>query len=1048
MSPPTRLVQVKSALSDRDPQRPDVIRSSASDLTRLVFHDFEAEQDEEPETGDDEPAGVRLISGPAQEGAGTKVGRYELIDKLGEGGFGIVWRARQTVTLDRLVALKIIKAGMDSEQVIARFNVERQALAKMDHPGIAHVLDAGATDRGRPYFVMELVDGPSITAFCDLFQLPVVDRIRLFIEVCLAVQHAHQKGILHRDLKPSNILVIKVDGVPRPKIIDFGIAKAMEQEAAENSQDSFEGLTQADQVIGTPAYMSPEQALSDGLDVDTRADIYTLGVILFELLTGRTPLEEATLRRLPMHAALDYVRRTEAPRPSTIISQYAELPRRQLALQRRTDGVSWLATLKGDLDWITLRALEHDRDRRYPSAAELAADLTRCLNNEPVLARPPTFRYQAAKFIRRHRVGVAASAIVVCALIAAVAVSTVSLLRESRMRAVAEEQRTRATEQSVIAEANAKLANEAAQRASEQSRRAEKTLSFLTEMLEKAGDFVEEGKNPEALRLAVDSAAASISHFDTDPEIQAEINGRLAAIYESLGSHGKALELLKEQFEFETKNLGRTDATTLNTLSRYARSAAQAEENALSLRLFGELIARWQERSGDPKQARGLFFARRDLGRELTRQKLYPEAVALLASIRPEVEENVIFKGDIPSFYRAYANALRLNGSLNEAEEYYQKALSSLGPELKNIHTSAMIHQDLGRLALARFDYPKAAKELETSIELDLSCKGDSFLLLINRWIEVSRLHLLNGDTSAARNATVAAVTLARTTGQVASMPRALRAAGLAAEADLAFPAALIFYRDAEAEIREANPTSTEWFEDRASYTAVRALSGSADLAKKGILVSWKEWEPQSRPLSDRALCLLAFVATTPTPPLPEIDDAVRPVLQDCTERLRGKLMGQMKTTWEEIPEKWRPKMIAGDLAANQALPESLDFLALAEALGDSWSGGDTPGIQLRYAAMLRVAGRVEEAIAAYEFIAQTATELPCPLERLATAEIFAAECHAQLGHTPEARAVLDHFWPEAPNGTPTAPGRRLHWHLSALAQRLGLPYSITHAAQ
>ncbi len=279
---------------------------------RLAMRDF----DEPSEHEGDDPA----RAGTSFEATDTTIGRYKLIEKLGEGGFGIVWRAHQTTPLDRIVALKIIKAGMDTEQVIGRFNLERQSLAKMDHPGIARVLDAGATEHGRPYFVMDLVDGPSITTYCDLYQLTVAERIRLFIDVCLAVQHAHQKGVLHRDLKPSNILVIQVDGLPRPKIIDFGIAKAMERSAVGDSKDSFEGLTLVDQVVGTPAYMSPEQALVDGFDIDTRSDIYSLGVILFELLTGRTPLEESTLRKLSMHAALDYVRRTDKVRMALLLT--------------------------------------------------------------------------------------------------------------------------------------------------------------------------------------------------------------------------------------------------------------------------------------------------------------------------------------------------------------------------------------------------------------------------------------------------------------------------------------------------------------------------------------------------------------------------------------------------------------------------------------------------------------------------------------------------------------------------------------------------------
>ena len=993
---------------------------------RLAMHDFD--EPSEHDGGDPTHTGTSL------EAASTTIGRYRLIEKLGEGGFGIVWRAHQTTPLDRIVALKIIKAGMDTEQVIGRFNLERQSLAKMDHPGIARVLDAGATEHGRPYFVMDLVDGPSITTYCDLYQLTVAERIRLFIDVCLAVQHAHQKGVLHRDLKPSNILVIQVDGLPRPKIIDFGIAKAMERSAVGDSKDSFEGLTLVDQVVGTPAYMSPEQALVDGFDIDTRSDIYSLGVILFELLTGRTPLEESTLRKLSIHAALDYVRRTEAPRPSTLVASYSSQPKKELATQRRTDATTWIHTLDGDLDWITLRALEHDPDRRYASAAEFAADLTRSLNHEPVLACPPSVRYQTLKFIRRHRVGVAATGLVIGVLIAAVAVSTLALIRESQMRAIAEEQRVLANQQSVLSATHAERATKEAQNAQKQSARAQTILAFLTALLENAGDLVDQGKNPEALRLAVDAAAANLGELEAGPEVRAEINGRLAAIYQNLGSSEKALPLLKEQFDFENQALGPRSPQTLATLFQYAKAASYCGEDELALNLFRDLTQLWQNHPDDPEAPRSLFFARRDYARELARQGQLPAALQIFEALEPEAKRPLLSVRDIAAFYRAHAAVLLQSDRLDEAKKHFVTALNAIVDDEKSIHTAAMIHRDLGRLEFARFNYLAAAQELETSLQLDLQCKGESFLILIDRWIEVSRLHLINCDSAAARRATLEALALARSTGQVKSIPRALRAAGLASETDAAFTATATFYAEAEAAIRRSDSPSLEWTEDRACTLAAKTMEGTLDPTSAASQEALELWDSKSHQLSERTVCLLAFAFST---------DKRHDVPRRSAEVLRPQLRNLLPEIRDKLPEKWRPPLPPGPV--QNPLPTALDFLAAAHAEGERWSGDAPPTLQLHYAALLRVLGHHEEAVSAYQLAAKAAAELPCPRDSLARAEIFTAECLTTLGRRTEAAEILRRYWPSAPSGESRAPNGLLHWHLQALASQLA---ATKHAAQ
>jgi len=347
------------------------------------------------------------------EKPGSRIGRYKLLQKIGEGGCGIVFMAEQEEPVKRRVALKVIKLGMDTKEVIARFEAERQALALMDHPHIARVFDGGATPVGRPYFVMELVRGKPITRFCDENCLPTRNRLDLFIQVCQAIQHAHQKGVIHRDIKPSNILVIDHDGTPVPKVIDFGIAKAT---AGQTLTDKTL-FTAFEQFIGTPTYMSPEQAKLSGLDVDTRSDIYSLGVLLYELLTGRTPFDTKRL----MQGGLDEIRRIiqeeDPPRPSTRLSTLEAKEQTSIAHQRQSELSKLLRGLRGDLDWIIMKALDKERARRYDTAAGLARDIQRHLDCEPILARPPSRLYEFQKMVRRHKVVFAAVSAVMMALV-------------------------------------------------------------------------------------------------------------------------------------------------------------------------------------------------------------------------------------------------------------------------------------------------------------------------------------------------------------------------------------------------------------------------------------------------------------------------------------------------------------------------------------------------------------------------------------------------------------------------------------------------------
>jgi serine/threonine protein kinase len=372
-----------------------------------------------------------------EEPLGSRIGRYKLVRKLGEGGCGVVYLAEQEEPVRRQVALKIIKLGMETKSVIARFEAERQALAMMDHPNIARVYDAGATDRGPPYFVMELVCGIRITEYCDRHRLDLRQRLDLFVQICHAIQHAHQKGIVHGDIKPSNIMVAEHDGIADAKVIDFGISKATEARLTDRTI-----FTNYAQLIGTPAYMSPEQAAMGGVDIDTRSDIYSLGVLLYELLAGKTPFDSKEL----LAGGLDEMRRIlkekEPPRPSV---RLAALPASELAATataRQADARKLASSLRGDLDWIVMKALEKDRRRRYETANGLALDVQRHLNHEPVSAGPPSWLYRLQKLVRRNRVVFIAGGAVTAALFAGLGTSTWLFLkeREAHQRAVAAEQ--------------------------------------------------------------------------------------------------------------------------------------------------------------------------------------------------------------------------------------------------------------------------------------------------------------------------------------------------------------------------------------------------------------------------------------------------------------------------------------------------------------------------------------------------------------------------------------------------------------------------------
>jgi serine/threonine protein kinase len=472
------------------------------------------------------PAGSPVMTvdqQPADAGPGTVIGPYKLLQQIGEGGMGTVYMAEQSAPVQRRVALKLIKPGMDSRQVIARFEAERQALALMDHPNIAKVLDAGTTDTGRPYFVMELVKGVPITRYCDDHHLTPRQRLELFMPVCAAVQHAHQKGIIHRDMKPSNVLVCIYDGRPVPKVIDFGVAKATGPKLTDRTL-----FTEFGSIVGTVEYMSPEQAQLDQLDVDTRSDVYSLGVLLYELLTGTTPLEHKRLTQVAVLELLRLVREEEAPRPSTRLSTADGLP--SIAANRGTEPKKLSGLMRGELDWIVLKALEKDRNRRYETANGFAADVQRYLHDETVLACPPSAGYRLRKFARRNRVGLAAATGVAVAVLAGLGVSTWQAVRATRAEGLAADRLT-----AEVAAGERAKADEA--RAVSEARRATAVADLLQQMLASANPEVAQKAGMTVRDLLEAFSAGLGDQLKDQPEVEATVRQVIGRAYWRLNRH-------------------------------------------------------------------------------------------------------------------------------------------------------------------------------------------------------------------------------------------------------------------------------------------------------------------------------------------------------------------------------------------------------------------------------------------------------------------------------------------------------------------------------
>ena len=574
----------------------------------------------------------------AGEQAGDRIERYELVEELGEGGMGTVWRARQTEPVTREVALKVIKLGMDTREVVLRFEAERQALARMDHPHIAKVLDGGATRTGRPYFVMELVRGEPITAYCARAQLGLEERLRLFVQVCDGIQHAHQKGLIHRDVKPSNVLVEEREGQAAPKVIDFGIAKATGAEVAQQTM-----LTQHAQILGTPEYMAPEQAEAGGIDIDTRADVYSLGVLLYELLTGTKPFDLRSVLDQGYGELLRTIREVDPERPSTRVTVSGEAATSH-ATGLQVDPHTLARGLSQDLDWVVMKAIEKDRERRYHSVSELAADVERYLNREPVIAAPPSGLYRLKKFVqRRKKTVLAATALVLLFLTGSIgtgvglwqavqanAALDLSLAEEGRQRELAQDNERRAREAGDEALAEAERATLAEAQASARARELEQVAGFQVAQLRdldpaRMGALLREAlleEVPDEQRAAVAHGLAGVNftdlalgsleanlfdgtleaieaRFGDQPVVRASLLGAMARTLRLLGLHRSALEPQVRALALQREHLGDEHPDTLGTICSMAVLQSALGDSAAAVALFEEAVAGRRRVLGD-----------------------------------------------------------------------------------------------------------------------------------------------------------------------------------------------------------------------------------------------------------------------------------------------------------------------------------------------------------------------------------------------------------------------------------------------------------------
>ena len=667
--------------------------------------------------------------GPGEELAPTtpavRIGPYTLLEKLGEGGMGTVWVAEQTRPVRRRVALKVIKAGMDSQEILQRFEAERQALALMNHRSIATVLDAGTSDAGLPYFVMELVSGVPITRYCDDHKASIAERLRLFGAVCHAIQHAHQKGILHRDIKPANVLVAMEEAEPVPKVIDFGVAKALHKRLTDRPM-----YTEVGQLVGTLEYMSPEQAELHNWDIDTRSDVYALGVLLYVLLVGSTPLDAHALRTAPLSETIRLIREQDPPKPSARLAQSGE-SLTELAGRRNTDPARLVREVKGELDWIVMKALEKDRTRRYEAASALARDIERYLQHQPVEACPPSARYRLGKFLRRHRMGALTAAAGLVLLVAGAAVSTWQAVRATRA------EKTAAAVSEFLQNDLLGQADLANQPGAGPGRDPDVTVRTLLDRAAQTieGKFREEPLTEAAIRLTVGKAYRALGHYPegqrhlersvelyaaqlgSDDPVTLGSKSSLAYLYGAQGRYDRAEALSEEVVKSRTARLGAHHPDTLtskNNLAQVYRSQKKYQQaEPLYLEVVRADIATLGADHTETLRAKtNLAALYRDLARYDEAEQLYEEVVqAQTRKLGTDHPDTLVSKNGLAAVYRG-------KGRFDEAEPLFQEVAEARTAKLGADHPDTLTtRNNLALIYQARKQYDRAESLFREVIE-------------------------------------------------------------------------------------------------------------------------------------------------------------------------------------------------------------------------------------------------------------------------------------------------------------------------------------------
>jgi len=697
---------------------------------------------------------VATINQPLSERPGSQIGPYKLLQQIGEGGMGVVYMAEQTQPVQRKVALKVIKAGMDTHQVVARFEAERQALAMMDHVNIARVLDAGATENGRPYFVMELVHGVPITKYCDDNHLTPRQRLELFVPVCQAIQHAHQKGIIHRDIKPSNVMVTLYDGKPVPKVIDFGVAKATEQKLTERTV-----FTQFGTMVGTLEYMSPEQAEMSALGIDTRSDIYSLGVLLYELLTGSTPLSSKRIRAAAYAEILRIIKEEEPPKPSTRLSDSGEALA-SISAQRHTEPAKLTKLVRGELDWIVMKTLEKDRNRRYETANDLAMDVQRFLSDDAVAACPPSVGYRFRKFARRNKVMLATTAAIAFSILGGIVGTTWQAIQATRERdravtaeGLAQERLMRAERAESRAKGEAQRAETEAERSRTEAAIAEAINRFLTNDLLAMARPMNEPNRDITLRVILDRAAEKIGErFADQPVVEAAVRHTIGYAYQGLGMPETAQRHFERAWKLRKESLGEEHPDSLRSLQEqgwvrlrqgYYQEAADIFFKTLEIRqrVFGE-------------EHRDTQFAMDALGQSYLRLNRSTEAEHLFQKVfvvrrRVLGEEHVLTAESMSLLGWLYTNTKRYS----EAEPLLFKALAirqrDLGDEnpntLNSMNALAALYREQG-------NYGDAEAMLLKGLEIRRRVFGETHPGIVDSMSCLAKLYSMQGNYTEAEN--------------------------------------------------------------------------------------------------------------------------------------------------------------------------------------------------------------------------------------------------------------------------------------------------------